>query len=159
MPVMDGIKATEQIRSIVPDGVNVPIVAVTAHDGKDDMGRSLDNGMNGVLQKPIGVKQLKRVLNRFTGEGAGKAVFTKQNFMELATSKKPPPESTRVLVAEDNKMIQLVMKKLLAALKYTDVTMCYDGKAAVDAMSILPYDIIFMVKSLVSLSLFAGYDF
>eukprot|EP00008_Paramoeba_atlantica_P003911 CAMPEP_0201490676 /NCGR_PEP_ID=MMETSP0151_2-20130828/26963_1 /ASSEMBLY_ACC=CAM_ASM_000257 /TAXON_ID=200890 /ORGANISM="Paramoeba atlantica, Strain 621/1 / CCAP 1560/9" /LENGTH=537 /DNA_ID=CAMNT_0047876717 /DNA_START=253 /DNA_END=1866 /DNA_ORIENTATION=+ len=143
MPVMDGGECCAKIRSL-KTGTNVPIIGVTAHDDKDEVGDFLDNGMNGVLTKPVGVKQLKRVMNRFTGDAAGKAVYTKQNWMAVVSSKKPPPERTRVLVTEDNQMIQAVMKSLLNRLKYKNVHFCSNGKEAIAALEEDDYDIIFM---------------
>ena len=152
MPVMNGGECCAKIRSL-PGGANVPIIGVTAHDDKEEMGRFLDNGMNGCLTKPVNAKQLKRVLNRFTGDVAGAAVYTKKNWMEVVHSKKPPPEKARILVVEDNLMIQSVMRSLLKRLKYENVSVCNNGREAISAVSADSYDIIFMVMTPLSLSL------
>ena len=52
MPVMDGIEATRAIRSL-PDGVTVPIIAMTAATSDVDRDRCLTAGMNDYLSKPI----------------------------------------------------------------------------------------------------------
>jgi CheY-like chemotaxis protein len=54
MPILDGLRATEEIRSgssgvLDPD---VPIVAVTAHSMKGDKERFLAAGMNDYMSKP-----------------------------------------------------------------------------------------------------------
>jgi CheY-like chemotaxis protein len=59
MPVMDGYEATRQIRA---QGVQTPIVAVTAHALPDDRSRCLSCGMNDFLSKPITRENLQRVL-------------------------------------------------------------------------------------------------
>lgn len=59
MPVMDGLEAAKQIRSLArPDAVSVPIVAMTANAFDEDMKKSIESGMNGHLAKPIDVKIL-----------------------------------------------------------------------------------------------------
>lgn len=55
MPVMNGLKATLEIRSAATDesARSVPIVALTAYASRDDMAACLDAGMNAYLTKPI----------------------------------------------------------------------------------------------------------
>jgi two-component system sensor histidine kinase/response regulator len=149
MPVMNGGECCAKIRSL-PGGANVPIIGVTAHDDKEEMGKFLDNGMNGCLTKPVNAKQLKRVLNRFTGDVAGTAVYTKKNWMEVIHSKKPSPDKARILLVEDNLMIQTVMRSLLKRLKYENISACNNGKEAISAVSAEHYDLIFMVTPSVS---------
>ena len=54
MPDMDGIEATQKIRSIeVGTGRHIPIVALTAHAQQGDKERCLACGMDDYLPKPI----------------------------------------------------------------------------------------------------------
>ena len=54
MPVMDGLEATRQIRSMErPDAKAVPIIAMSANAFKEDIQKSLEAGMNAHLTKPI----------------------------------------------------------------------------------------------------------
>ncbi len=63
MPVLDGIGATLQIRnSKRNDARTVPIIAMTANAFDEDTKRSLSNGMDGHLTKPIDVKTLYETL-------------------------------------------------------------------------------------------------
>ena len=63
MPVMDGLTATKQIRSLArPDAKTVPIVAMTANAFAEDIHKSLDSGMNYHLSKPFEKKQLLEIL-------------------------------------------------------------------------------------------------
>ena len=65
MPVMNGLEATNFIRAMGKDDSDtIPIYAMTANAFDDDMERSLQNGMNGHLSKPIDIKKLYRTLNR-----------------------------------------------------------------------------------------------
>ena len=63
MPVMDGLEATRRIRtSGRPDARTVPIIALSANAFDEDAKKSIANGMDGHLAKPIQVEQLLEVL-------------------------------------------------------------------------------------------------
>ncbi|MBF0613617.1 MAG: response regulator [Magnetococcales bacterium] len=64
MPVMDGYQATQAIRQL-PRGRDIPIIAMTAHAMSGDRERSLAEGMNDHLVKPIDVELLKACLLRW----------------------------------------------------------------------------------------------
>ncbi len=54
MPEMDGLEATEKIRSLDrEDAKNIPIIAMTANAFDEDVQRSLQVGMNAHLSKPV----------------------------------------------------------------------------------------------------------
>jgi PAS domain S-box-containing protein len=52
-------------------------------------------------------------------------------------------QSLKILIAEDNEVNQLVLKKMIEKLGYK-ATLVHNGKEAVDAVKRYPYDIIFM---------------
>jgi PAS domain S-box-containing protein len=64
MPVMDGLEASRKIREM-PNGVRVPIVALTANAFEEDRKRCLAAGMNGFVAKPFEPEQLHAVLARW----------------------------------------------------------------------------------------------
>ncbi|MFT6153881.1 MAG: signal transduction histidine kinase/CheY-like chemotaxis protein [Bermanella sp.] len=64
MPVMNGFDATEAIRRL-PNGKNIPIIAVTANAMVGDRERCLDAGMNDYLKKPVSMGQLRAAMNKF----------------------------------------------------------------------------------------------
>jgi PAS domain S-box-containing protein len=61
MPEMDGYEATRLIREEWPS-VRLPIVAMTAHAGQEELERCLLSGMNGHLTKPLSDTILYRTL-------------------------------------------------------------------------------------------------
>ncbi len=70
MPVMDGYKATEEIRNIENKDISdIPIIAMTANAFEEDKKKCIDMGMNGHIGKPIDpeklAEELARVLSRW----------------------------------------------------------------------------------------------
>ena len=68
MPVMDGLQATRAIRRL-PNGLRLPIIALTANAMLEDRQMCLDAGMNDYISKPIEPAALKRVLERWFQPG------------------------------------------------------------------------------------------
>lgn len=68
MPVMGGIEATARIRQL-PQGKNLPIVAMTAAVMEEDRARCRAAGMNDFIAKPVEPEDLARVLVRYTRAG------------------------------------------------------------------------------------------
>ena len=65
MPIMDGYRATQEIRKLYdPRQYHVPIVAMTANAFVEDCQRALESGMDAHVAKPIDVKFLSGTLLR-----------------------------------------------------------------------------------------------
>src|ERR1700749_820457 len=62
LPVMDGLAATEGIRS-KPDLRDAIIVAATAHPDQESRARALAAGCNAFVSKPVDFEWLKDLLN------------------------------------------------------------------------------------------------
>ncbi len=66
MPVMNGIRATREIRRLEDGtGRRTPIIALTAHALKEDRDRCMAAGVDGYLTKPIVLDDLCEALNQF----------------------------------------------------------------------------------------------
>lgn len=65
MPVLDGIGATREIRSLDGDAARVPIVAMTAHVMRGDREDILSQGLDDYLAKPVNRTALRSVLARW----------------------------------------------------------------------------------------------
>ena len=69
MPVMDGLTAAKNIRSLDrPDAKVIPIIAMTANVFDEDVERSLEAGMNAHLFKPIEPDRLYETMARLIME-------------------------------------------------------------------------------------------
>ncbi len=68
LPDMNGYTVTRKIRStdLQELNVNIPIVALTAHAMREHRIRALESGMNDYISKPIELKELERILKKWT---------------------------------------------------------------------------------------------
>ena len=64
MPYMDGLAATQEIRTM-PDYAEVPILAMTANAFAEDVQTCLNAGMNGHIAKPVAPEALYSALMRW----------------------------------------------------------------------------------------------
>ena len=66
MPRMNGYEATKAIRDIaVPDGIRLPVIALSANAFEEDRQKSIEAGMDDHVAKPINVQQLKETLAKY----------------------------------------------------------------------------------------------
>jgi len=65
MPEMDGLEATSAARR---QGVEVPIVAITANALYGDRERCIESGMNDYVTKPVTQRTIVNLLDRWAGE-------------------------------------------------------------------------------------------
>jgi CheY-like chemotaxis protein len=94
MPVLDGYRATGEIRAGETNDRHVPIIAMTARALADDRQRCLDAGMDDYLSKPLREADLDTVLERWLADEPGSLA---------APAPLPPPgaEPTDALVDEN----------------------------------------------------------
>ena len=64
MPVMDGIEAT-QILKTDPGTRNIPVLALTAHAMKGDKEKILEAGCDGYITKPVDIRNLRKKVAEF----------------------------------------------------------------------------------------------
>jgi CheY-like chemotaxis protein len=65
MPEMDGLEATQIIRTMPQPQGNIPIVALTAAAMSEDRERCLLAGMNSFITKPFKLQELEDVLRKY----------------------------------------------------------------------------------------------
>ena len=102
MPVMDGYRATQEIRK-QPDRLKVPIIAMTANAMEGDREKALQVGMNDHIAKPINIKQLFTTLaawitpksftvDRTESAGEESSLDARANHLEASLSSQAHPE-------------------------------------------------------------------
>ncbi len=64
MPVMDGIQATEKIRTI---SLTVPIIAVTAYAFYTEQQQAIQAGCNAVISKLYSLERLRETIESYIG--------------------------------------------------------------------------------------------
>ena len=72
MPELDGLAATEQIRRL-PEGRDVPIIALTAHALASERERGVAAGMNEYLTKPLKSHELFAAVEHWGSPASGEA--------------------------------------------------------------------------------------
>lgn len=66
MPIMDGYTATRRIRGLSrPDAQSIPIIALTANAFAEDRKKAMEAGMNDHVAKPVDMKVLTAVLQKY----------------------------------------------------------------------------------------------
>ena len=65
MPVLDGYEATKAIRAAEPNGIRIPIIALSASAMAGDADAAFAIGMDEYLTKPIAADELERTLARW----------------------------------------------------------------------------------------------
>ena len=83
MPVMDGVEATRQIRTLDGPARNIPILALTANVMAKERARYLAAGMNEGLMKPIDWKQLDGALAHYGGRQDAASRYSVQADCEI----------------------------------------------------------------------------
>jgi CheY-like chemotaxis protein len=69
MPVMDGLSATQAIRAFGGRAATIPIIALTASAFEEERRQCEASGMNDHLAKPVGIESLRRMIDRWQGNG------------------------------------------------------------------------------------------
>jgi signal transduction histidine kinase/FixJ family two-component response regulator/HPt (histidine-containing phosphotransfer) domain-containing protein len=70
MPAMDGRALTQRIRAEERPGERLPIIGLSANAIPEDIERCLQAGMDDYLTKPVQLRQLSHVLQRWIGLGS-----------------------------------------------------------------------------------------
>ncbi len=70
MPEMDGMEATRQVRKMSPELARIPIIALTAMTMPGDRQKCLDAGMNDYVSKPLSLKGLQQMIEKYIRQSA-----------------------------------------------------------------------------------------
>ncbi|MBV8888888.1 MAG: response regulator [Alphaproteobacteria bacterium] len=140
MPGLDGITLAGGIAAL-PELAGLRLILATSSTVPGLRERALSQGIAALLMKPCSPSALYRELGG--AENAGAVDDPIAAAPAPAASPAPIGSGLRVLVAEDNKVNQVVVKQLLEKLGCR-VDAVANGLEAVEAVRLAPYQIVFM---------------
>jgi len=108
MPGIDGIETTKQIREL---GYKEPIVALTANAVSGQAEVFLNNGFDAFISKPIDIRQLNAVLNKFVRDKQPQDVIDAAR-MENTAADNAHPAAETTLSHEDSLLSHLLTNEI-----------------------------------------------
>lgn len=84
MPVLNGYEATRLIRSL-PNGQNIPILALTAHKRNDIIKKCIEIGCNDCLTKPLRKKKLLTTIQKYLKVEETISTINENRFISITT--------------------------------------------------------------------------
>jgi two-component system sensor histidine kinase/response regulator len=138
MPEMDGFSFVEKIRENAKLA-EVPVVLLTSGRLQGYAERSKELGITVRLSKPVGRADLLVAVQQVLGD------FEEQNRRTLITpsSHRKPGQGARILVAEDNKVNQTVVMRMLEKVGHR-VIVANNGNEALAALEREEFDLVLM---------------
>ena len=136
----DGFALTRRIRS-TPALASLPIVMLTSGVLTEDRNRCLRLGVGVCLPKPVDERDLHAAVLRVLSQRAPEK--TAPQATPAAPAPAPDSGALHVLLAEDNKVNQLIGVKLLEKLGHF-VSVAGDGRAAFDEVKKQHFDLVLM---------------
>jgi two-component system, sensor histidine kinase and response regulator len=141
MPMMDGFSLVEQIRQR-PELATATMMMLTSAGHRGDGARCLELGVAAYLLKPIRQSELREAIARVLGARTQAAVIplVTRHFLKEARN---PASILKILVAEDNRVNQLLSTRLLEKRGH-QVVMTATGREALAALEKDNYDLVLM---------------
>ncbi|GAA6178773.1 hypothetical protein NBRC116594_02110 [Shimia sp. NS0008-38b] len=140
MPRTDGVELLQAI--LHRDGTDLcPVVLYSSSDKLSEVDALRSAGFSAVLMKPARAEAMARVLWNVMAASQPVAEHKPIQSAEIAL------KNARVLIAEDNRTNQLVVRKLLAKTG-AKLSMCDNGQVALDAYKADGADVILMDMSM-----------
>lgn len=137
MSEINGIDFSKEIKSI-KQYRNTPIILHTAIN-KDRFQDELDKGtINDFLTKPINIYELKLILSNILNED-----FSAKKNHEHSLPSTGSPSKKYILVAEDNKINQKIVKKMIEKMEH-ECLIVNDGIEAINAIKSTDFDLVLM---------------
>ncbi len=138
MPDMDGFEVAERI-SRDPGHAGMKLVMLTSAGQPEDVARCRKLGITAYLTKPIKQSELFDVVINAMGQATTEPSRTPQR----RRRSQPGQRRLRVLLAEDNRVNQLVATRILEKLGH-QVTVVKNGREAVAAVQSAEFDLVAM---------------
>ena len=137
MPEFDGFSLVERLRG-QPECPGAMVLMLTTDRQREHVTRCTSLGIKHYLVKPLRIAKLRSTVL----QALSKAAPEEDRGRDPALSS-PSSAKLRILLAEDNEVNQMVMKRLLHKRNH-DVTVVGDGLEAVKAVSKERFDLVFM---------------
>ncbi|MDR2338688.1 MAG: response regulator [Deltaproteobacteria bacterium] len=142
MPVMDGIETVERLKGeLPPDKIPITII-ITAHDRSEVSELAEKVGVKAILEKPPRISSLLNVLNDTLSQSPKRLKKPKRK-EDMDASSVAHLKGSRILLAEDNEVNQLVAKRLLKNAGF-EVDIANNGKEAFEKVLGQNYDLVLM---------------
>jgi two-component system, sensor histidine kinase and response regulator len=141
MPTMDGFELIEQIRRR-PELSTATIMMLTSAGHRGDGARCQNLGVAAYLLKPIRQSELGAAIARVLGAGVkecGTPIVTRRSVRDASD----PAASLRVLLAEDNRVNQMLASRLLEKRGH-HVAVAKNGREALEVLTKDSFDLVLM---------------
>ena len=119
MPIMDGFKATEKIRSIeiVKQKPRIPIIALTGSISAENAKFCIASGMDDLLLKPLDYQQFSRTLHKFLYKESDLQNKHVDLFVkDVEPDEKKPPDNKEEILSLMDELEQLLAKNMFDAI-------------------------------------------
>ncbi|MHB1699052.1 MAG: PAS domain-containing hybrid sensor histidine kinase/response regulator [Acidobacteriaceae bacterium] len=136
MPRMDGFDFVERIQAL-PEHSSCAIIMLTSAGHRGDAARCRELKLAAYLMKPVRQSELRETIARHLG------ALDRAPAASLHRVSARIGGGLRVLLAEDNPVNQRVALRLLEKRGHT-VEIASNGRQAIDAIALAPYDLVFM---------------
>jgi CheY-like chemotaxis protein/HPt (histidine-containing phosphotransfer) domain-containing protein len=141
MPGMDGLAASEHIKTNQTLSKIPAIILVTAYGREEIMQRAQQIGLDGFLIKPVNPSVLFDTIMQAFGTGTAKSSRIAERNEEAEDLKEI--QGAHALLVEDNEINQQVALEILKGAGL-NVTVANDGQEAVNAVKDSDYDVVLM---------------
>jgi two-component system sensor histidine kinase/response regulator len=138
MPGMDGFGLVEQIRR-TPALLTATVIMLTSAGHRGDMARCHELGIRSYLYKPVRKQELLAAL--LTALGRDQTASPSSVLPQ--TEQRAQPRALRVLLAEDNRINQIVATRSLEKMGHS-VVVAGNGNEALSLLTAQPFDLILM---------------
>jgi CheY-like chemotaxis protein len=140
MPGMDGIDLANHIRAEKAiQGTRLLLLSSSLYRDHHESIQQL--GFCAAFQKPVRQAVLKRALQKLWGSAQQASRHGKENLSAPTNGRTGP--GTRILIAEDNIVNQMLVKRMVEKLGHK-VEVMANGCETLDALSLIEYDLILM---------------
>jgi signal transduction histidine kinase/DNA-binding response OmpR family regulator len=138
MPEMDGLELAVAIHAL-PDHKDLPLMLLTSINNLEQAKASYSDHFMAFLTKPVKQSQLYNILTRILGGLERKGGKGRQQVFDYLTASNP----LRILLAEDNKVNQMVALRILDRLGYR-ADVAANGIEVLEALERQDYDVVLM---------------